>query len=170
MEQHDRPDQGPQQRQGAHADPPAEQPRRAARAADAGPSAVDVDVAAGSPARLGHGATSRSRLRSTTTSGASVLCQSVTGGLEVAGAVVARRVRGDPVEGRVEVRELVVEAGVGVVAHAGSVEASPRPRDRPTGSPSTSSVTGTRSPSASTRTMSARQVLDSGNIWNANSL
>ena len=89
--------------------------------------------------------------------------------LEVAGLGVPRRVRGDPVEGGVEERHLVVQPGVGVVATAGSE--SPRPvTSRDHWYPDHGSPIGTRRPSAVTRTMSACHVLDSGNIWKANSL
>ena len=150
-------DDGPQVQQHDEAERDSQQ-------ADGGRAAAGVDH----PVDLAHGR-SRSTLRSTRSVRAAGVAVVGDRGLEVPGLVVVRRVGGDPVEGLVEEVERRPDA-VGRVALAGPERvAQHRQVDQlvPVGSRPSRRRSGRRSPSQVTRTMSARQVLDSRNGWKA---
>ncbi len=112
MQQHDRADHDPQERERPHADATTQQ------LVDPGGRAGGRQVGG----RRRHGVVARSWLRSTTTRRRVRVVPRRHDRLEVARLVVARRVRRDPVQRGGEEGELVGEPGVGVVADLGMSE------------------------------------------------
>src|SRR5918994_1366439 len=147
MKEHGRAGQHPQQGEGPHADPAAEQ------------FFEPCD----------HPAPWRTPLRMTSTRGGSALCQDVT---------LASRYRVSSSRGVLFATQSSADSrSASWLSSPASawwrIEGYVSPRSCTSSSqryPDHASSIGTRRPSAVTRTTSARQVLDSGNIWNANSL